>query len=164
MTPPDSGLWAFSIERYGRPGVAGDCLRLQDEAGADVNVVLACLWCGRRGVAVGRADMAALGSGAAADWHDRVVRPLRAARRAMKRPPPGLSPDAVEALRTRLKAVELETERWEQSLLEAALAPLPAAAVPGRGLAMANLALYAETLGAAVPPDLLEGLVRRCVD
>lgn len=160
-------LWSFSIDRYGRPGVAESCLRLQDEAGADVNLVLACLWCGQRGVALDRNDMAALAAGDVALWHDRVVRPLRAARRAMKEPPPGLPADAVEALRSRLKAVELETERFEQTLLEAELAQRPAeAGLAGgpAGAALANLLLYAETLQGRARPDVLQQLVGACID
>ncbi len=166
MTGRDQGLWAFSVERYGRPGVAAACLRLQDETGADVNMVLACLWCARRGVAVGRDDMAALRAGAAAGWHGSVVRPLRAARRAMKQPPPGLSAEPVEALRSLVKSAELEAERQEQLLLEAALAQLPAAdpsAAP-LDLALANLSLYFEVSQGDVPPGLLAELAASCVD
>jgi uncharacterized protein (TIGR02444 family) len=40
MSPPDDPFWRFSLDLYGRPGVAPACLALQDEAGADVNLVL----------------------------------------------------------------------------------------------------------------------------
>jgi len=42
-------LWTFCVQHYGRPGVATACLRLQDEHGLDVNMVLACLWWERSG-------------------------------------------------------------------------------------------------------------------
>ena len=167
MTSPGTSLWAFSLERYGRPGVAAICLQLQDEAGADVNMVLACLWCAQRGVALDRNDMAAFAAGDVAKWHDRVVRPLRAARRAMKGALPGLSVDAVEVLRSRLKTVELETERFEQILLEAELVQRPPTAVLAgdpAGAALANLLLYAETLQGRAQPDVLQQLASACID
>ena len=40
----DKRFWDFSLNIYGVPGVAPACLRCQDEAGADVNLILFLLW------------------------------------------------------------------------------------------------------------------------
>ena len=54
MVDPADALWAFSLQAYARPGAAPACLRCQDEAGADVNIVLFLLWHAARGRAVAR--------------------------------------------------------------------------------------------------------------
>jgi len=40
----ESPFWRFSLRFYSRPGVAAACLALQDEAGADVNLMLFLLF------------------------------------------------------------------------------------------------------------------------
>jgi uncharacterized protein (TIGR02444 family) len=43
-------LWDFSLRIYGLPGIAPACLRCQDDAGADVNMILLLLWTAKGGV------------------------------------------------------------------------------------------------------------------
>ncbi|MBK8133967.1 MAG: TIGR02444 family protein [Gammaproteobacteria bacterium] len=71
-------FWEFPLALYSRPGVAEYCLRRQDDAGANVNLLLFCCWTGRRGVML---DAKALDAAATAieDWQVRVLRPPRAA-------------------------------------------------------------------------------------
>lgn len=141
----DAGsLWDFSLQHY--PKVEPLCLRLQDEAGFEVNSLLWVMWCVQSGYdpaprmneAVHLSQAWAVSTGA-----------LRTARREMKTPPEGLDPDATEALRTQVKACELEAER----LLQLALATL------GRGLPRiipSATAAYTrvETLGRAMGADM----------
>lgn len=110
-------FWNFSLDRYRRPGVAEICLVMQDEAGVDVNLLLFCLWCGQEGVALEAEDIAALDDAGPGAWREQVVRPLRAARRAMKEPPTAFEPSETERLRTALKHVEIESERLQQMVL-----------------------------------------------
>jgi uncharacterized protein (TIGR02444 family) len=113
---PGNALWTFSLATYGRDGVAPICLRLQDEGGADVNLVLAALWLAvERRIALVPVDAKALVEETAA-WRDGVVRPLREARRAAKTASV-LDEGGRERFRTRLKAVELESEKIEQEFL-----------------------------------------------
>lgn len=101
-------LWDFSVALYARPGVAGLCLALQDEAGADVCLLLAALWLERRGVAASPARVARLEE-LARPWQATVTIPLRGLRRAWKDAAQG---DAVLAeLRGQLAALELQAER-----------------------------------------------------
>ena len=69
-------FWQFSLALYGQPGVARECLELQDKFGLNINLLLFCAWLGRRGVALGRDDLEGA-SRLIASWHDHVVHPLR---------------------------------------------------------------------------------------
>jgi uncharacterized protein (TIGR02444 family) len=167
MDFPPSPFWSFSLAFYRKPGVAEACLALQDRHGIDVNLLLAALFAGASGMAL-TTDAWALLDGAVGAYHREVVRPLRAARRALK-PLEGRSPVAAP-LRSAVKAAELDAEHLEQLMIEAALAGDPAVgrAPPGAGLATANALAYlsaarvaADTadqaaiqrLAAAIPPS-----------
>jgi uncharacterized protein (TIGR02444 family) len=108
----DNAFWPFSLRVYGAPGVEAECLSLQDGFGIDVNVLLFCAWLAvERGVALSIDDLQQ-GERAVGDWNERVVRPLRDARRAMK----GL--DGAEDMRAQIKRLELDAERLEQEMLD----------------------------------------------
>jgi uncharacterized protein (TIGR02444 family) len=142
-------FWAFSLEFYGRQGVAPACVALQDIYGADVNVVLFTLWCASRGRRLATPELNAIHA-AVAFWRLQVVQPIRQARRSLKAAPsPPFCATATEALRERLLAVELETERLQQGAMET-LAPPPGLDNPTQ-VAMDNLACFAWHAG--IPPD-----------
>jgi uncharacterized protein (TIGR02444 family) len=148
-------LWEFSLATYAAPGVADECLALQDRHGLDVNIALFCCWYGWSG----RGRLTAAGIAAAearvADWTRDVVVPLRAVRRALK---PLAAPQAA-TLRTSVKRLELDAEREEQRLLVAGAAGASPAADPRRDAA-ANLDSYllAHGAGAADRRRLLDAL------
>ena len=114
-----TSLWEFAVELYGAPSVGEACLALQDRHGCDVNVILFAAWMGAvRGDKLSQSDMAeAIAS--VQSWRDEIVRPLRAIRRGLKSGPPPAPNEVTEQLRTRIKAVELESERIELKQLEA---------------------------------------------
>ena len=155
-----SPFWTFSLAVYGRQGVPPACLRLQDEHGADVNIALCALWLGTLGRAIVAADVARLRE-TMAPWVEEVVRPLRQVRRWLKDPTEPFAGAATENLRARLKAVELESERLQQEAIAAFVrdhAPgRPATA--SRALLEANLAAYAEAIGADFPDIVVEPLL-----
>ena len=131
--PAGGAFWRFSLDVYGRPGVAAACLELQDRHGCDVNLVLFALWVGASGRGRLRdADLSAL-DGATASWRRAVIAPLRALRRQVKR-----EADAA-LLYEALKAAELEAEHILQSRLEALAPPVTVAAAGRRADALANL-------------------------
>ena len=147
-----SPFWRFSLKVYGLPGVAQACLDLQDKAGADVNVLLYVLWLGAQGRRLDRSETTQI-IAAVASWRDEIVRPLRAVRRALKTPPPALESKTAEALRARIKEVELEGERLQQEMLyawrsaeDAGRAEAPETAVA------ANAQVYAAALQACFSP------------
>lgn len=121
------GLWAFSLRVYAAPGVADWCLAQQDTHGADVNVLLWAAWRGAAGQRLTAADVAAA-EAAVRPWRDAVVRPLRGVRRALRSDLGAVTAEAAVALRTRVKALELEAERQQQAVLETLPAAGPTAA------------------------------------
>ncbi|HKK23837.1 MAG TPA: TIGR02444 family protein [Pseudohaliea sp.] len=133
----DAGtLWDAVTALYSEPGVADACLAAQDEDGADVLLLLAAAVQARRGVSL--AAQASALAAAAEPWRSEVVRPLRALRRRWR----GLA--GVEALRERLKVLELAAERAQFEQLVPRLAGSPAP--PGPALLRANLAAVAPAL------------------
>ncbi len=76
----ESPFWRFSLRFYSRPGVAAACLALQDEAGADVNLMLFLLFLAEHKRQVIADDIPRLDSTVRA-WRDCVVKPLREVRR-----------------------------------------------------------------------------------
>lgn len=112
----DNPFWQFSLRVYGAPGVAAECLDLQDKRGLDINVVLFAAWLGaERGVQLDASDINRIGQ-AVANWSDSVVRPLRAVRQGLKLMPE-IAWSEVQALRKRVADTELFSEQIEQAQL-----------------------------------------------
>ncbi|MBT3170303.1 MAG: TIGR02444 family protein [Rhodospirillaceae bacterium] len=136
-------LWNFSVATYQRPGVQEACLALQDNLGADVNILMYCCWRG----ALTKGEFDAL-IAALAPWQSHVVSGLRSVRRALK---PMLAElgelaDDAAALRRKIAGLELEAEKLQQTMLETHAADNPAASPPSPQTAAQNLALYFQHL------------------
>ncbi len=141
-----TAFWIFSVAVYGRPGVREACLRLQDEAGLDVNVLLYCLWRAAHGADLEAGELAAR-LAALEPWMAAAVRPLRRLRRALKAEAAQLPADALR-LASDLSALELEAERTAQGLILSAVPePQGVASGPAPARAMAHLSLYADLAG-----------------
>jgi len=114
-------FWDFSVRTYREPGVADACLALQDEYGADVNLLLYCCWAGWHKAALGQ-DVFEQALGFSQSWAENVVRPLRGVRRWMKAGGCSdelLNLEACQAVREQVKAIELRAEKLQQEALEA---------------------------------------------
>ena len=149
------GFWQFSLEFYARRGVEAACLQLQDEAGADVDLLLFLLFCARHGRALSSAEVTSLDR-LVADWRAEVVRPLRAVRRRLKTGFPGV---AAEALRGEVKRLELEAERLQQEHMEKAAPPASLGEAGAPALAARNnLEVYRVYLG-RLPAGPVEALI-----
>lgn len=149
-------FWSYSLATYARDEVEDLCLRLQDDHGFDVNVLLICLWVAETNQAVVRSGEIAALRAATAAWMADVVEPLRRIRRRLKDPLPyQLTTDVSEPCRSIVKTAELEGERIEQLLLVRALRPDRAAEKgSAKEAAVESLAAYATLLdepGAAAP-------------
>ncbi len=138
-------FWNFSVALYARPGVEEALLRLQDEDGLDVTLVLFCLHAATRGESLGGARLDAMRR-IGTVWGEGVVAPLRAARRAMKPLAPPGSP--AERLREDVNRLELAAEKAMHAELEALL-PEGSGASGGRALAERNLAAWLDGKSAA---------------
>ena len=148
-----SPFWRFSLSLYGRSGVGPACVALQDAHGLDVNVLLFSLWLASEGRCVEADDIAAADAAVRA-WRLEAVVPLRAVRRFLKEPPAALDAAAVAALRDRVKAVELESERLQQEALYA-LRPLTDWGVEGAPDTCGphNMDACAQAFGAVFAPE-----------
>ncbi len=143
-------FWTWALEAYGRPGAAQACLDLQDQHGQCVPYLLWAAWAAREGRPLARPTLDA-GAELAARWDAAAVGPLRAARRAMKQAVPGMADAAREALRAKVKALELQAEQRLIETLEA-MSPAagPAALPPKPALVAAVAAWPAEASEAAL--------------
>ncbi|MGA7488709.1 MAG: TIGR02444 family protein [Xanthobacteraceae bacterium] len=155
-----SPLWRFSLRFYRQPEVADACIRLQEEAGVDVNLLLFLFWHATRRRALSAADVAELERRIGA-WRDMTVVPLRKLRRALKSPPGLVAPATAEGFRTRIKAAELEAERLQQeAMYELARSSLWGREAPSlEEAARANVAGYAELRGTPFPKTAIETLL-----
>ena len=120
--PPtqETPLWKFSLAVYGSDGVAAECLALQERFAVDVNLLLFVAFAGAvEGVALNAREVAAAAE-SVSGWHADIVRALRGARQRLK--PMSLDAHdshraAATALRAKVKAAELESEKIEQAML-----------------------------------------------
>jgi len=135
-------FWAFSLDLYAQPGVAAACLRLQDEQGLDVNVLLLCCWLARSGRGRLSEDDLAAAEARATPWRRDIVAPLRAVRRALKSMPDGGPGSGIPALYDELKRLELGAEREAQRRLLCRAWHRPAVVAADDGDLAANLGLY----------------------
>jgi uncharacterized protein (TIGR02444 family) len=117
MNEVQSAFWDFSIGFYAQAGVAAACLELQDQAGADVNVLLYLFFLASRTRQINDAEVALLDA-AVSTWREQVVRPLRAVRRHLKSSAPQFDSGASGRLREEIKRSELAAERIQQHTIE----------------------------------------------
>jgi uncharacterized protein (TIGR02444 family) len=147
-----SPFWRFSLAFYQMPEVAPACLRLQDEAGVDVNLLLFLLWNAAQGRRLA-ADAVADADRHVSEWRGTVVHPLRALRRALKTTTAGVAADLSEGIRSRVKSVELEAERIQQELMYELSHRLVSEEVSPRDAARANIAAYQAASARPFPPQ-----------
>ncbi|HVW71240.1 MAG TPA: TIGR02444 family protein [Steroidobacteraceae bacterium] len=113
-SPPRTSLWDFSVSLYGKPGVAQECLSLQERFGVDVMLLLLAAYGGAELGALLSSEDLAEADRLVAQWRGNVVRRLRGLRQFLK-----ASPDApTQALRAKVKEAELDSERIEAAILE----------------------------------------------
>jgi uncharacterized protein (TIGR02444 family) len=152
----DAGaFWRFSLAFYARPGVADACLRLQDEAQVDINVMLYLLFLAQCGRTLTCTEVARIDQGVA-QWRTQVVSALRTIRRRLKTPLGAFEPSLTNALRNGVKRIELDAEHLQQDAMQRLFPPESIGAAQSDRLlaARANLAAYGVFLD-AWPIDLI---------
>ena len=159
-TDDASPFWRFSLGFYRVPGVAEACIRLQDEAGVDVNLLFYLLWLATSEQSLTRAEVEAT-ERQIAPWREQVVKPLRSIRRAIKAPPVAIDAAAAEVFRTQVKGLELEAERLQQEALYvyAQSGRCGAPASSPEAAARANIAAYQAILPQPWPQDALAAVM-----
>lgn len=121
MATPD--LWQGMLDLYAAPGVPDACVNVQDACDADVLLLLTAVFLAQNGIAL-RSELAGTLVAETREWRREVVKPLRELRRRWRGRP------SAEALRQRVKALELDAERSQVDMLQSVLdaeSPLPAA-------------------------------------
>ncbi len=158
-TEQGSPFWRFSLRFYRQAGVADACIALQDGCRIDVNILLFFLWLAtaRRCVPPAAAKAVCEKAG---PWRDDVVAPLRMVRRRLKEGSALVERGAAELFRTRIKAVELESERLQQEALFALAAGLATEdATTVATAARANVAAYELASERSFTPAAVETLL-----
>lgn len=154
-------FWNFSLAVYAQPEVPKACLWLQDERGADINLVLFCLWAGAVGIPL-REPVMQSALRFSERWAGEVIHPLRAVRRWMKQDK-ALSTiadvDGMLALRERVKAVELAAEQQQQMQLETLLNPSLVTGIERpETAASGNIVAYFEHLNLVLDDEFIQRL------
>ena len=114
---PDDPFWDFSIRVYAESGVAEACLALQNRLGADINVVLYCLWVAQQGCGRFTRPQLRESLDRVATWRDDVILPLRTLRNRLKEGIGSVPADHSEIVRSTVKRAELDAEHAEQLFL-----------------------------------------------
>lgn len=132
-------LWLFSLEMWRHDTVQNGLLALQDEYGANINVLLFAAWLAREGR---NFDPDSVAQSGLSDWNATMTAPLRALRRKAKA-------ESAELYQC-LKSAELAAERHEQTLLAATFDEHAPARenTSQESLLRANLVSYLHTLDA----------------
>jgi uncharacterized protein (TIGR02444 family) len=134
--PDAETFWQYAGDAYGEADVAAACLEAQDRYGADVNLMLFCLWMDARGLRVQGDDWGNL-LATSQLWQRETLRPHRDRRRALKGKP---GYDTA-------KQEELALERQAQAALLDSLEEPPVAHATAD-----SLLHYFEAIGADVSP------------
>jgi len=110
MSNAANPFWEFSLSVYGMPGVAPECLELQERAGINVMLLLFAAYSGARGVALTDSDIVECVA-VTEPLHSSVVIPLRMMRRELKELRPESDGGHLEQMRNRIKSLELDAEQ-----------------------------------------------------
>ena len=148
-------LWRFSLQFYAIKDIPNACLILQDDCGADVNIVLFILWSALNRRAFSSEDITKI-ENIVVDWREKIVVKLRSIRRDLRM---GEGKPDVAALRQQVKHAELESERVEQLMLFECAAGLGMKADPELA-AESSLRHYAASLGVVFPEVALRYMVK----
>jgi uncharacterized protein (TIGR02444 family) len=159
--PATASFWEFSLRTYAGPKVADACLKLQDDYGVDVNLLLYCCWLGTRRRAL-EPELLERALEFSRPWADNVVAPLRHARRWLKSHDSApLTTQTVTLLRDRFKVLELAGERLQQHALEALSAESDGDSAAGGSdltATLGNVRGYLEAAGIRADTAALEHL------
>jgi len=160
-------FWDYSIRVYGLPQVSHHCLRLQDAFDFDVNLLLFACWHGHTHGEFS-ADLLHEARIFSQLWSKNLVQPLRQTRRWMK------SPAEIEALlqtnestrnsfqrlREQVKALELEAEKLQETILESLVPTKSRDLTPEqkRAATTANVRRLAQSYNPVISEELAQAL------
>ena len=120
MTDSDLTLWDFVVHIYSKPDVESACLYLQDRHGINVSLLLFCCWTGVYYGAVSKEQLQQARE-FSDSWSSQTTDILRQLRRDMKhnyKPHWPMPESGWQSFRSKVKGLELESERMQLSSLE----------------------------------------------
>jgi uncharacterized protein (TIGR02444 family) len=152
-------FWRFSLKFYRQDGVSDACIALQDGCGIDVNLLLFLFWLAGDGRQLSADEVKKLDD-QVRSWRELTIIPIRDTRRKLKGAATLVEPGKQEALRNKVKAVELEAERLQQEALYAFTkgGPLGMQAAPSPA-ARANVAAYQRVVAQNFPKQATDHLI-----
>jgi uncharacterized protein (TIGR02444 family) len=156
---PTTPFWRFSLHFSRQAGVSDACIKLQDDCGVDVNLLLFLFWLAAEHQLLSADEVKHLDD-KVRDWRNLTIVPIRDARRRLKGAPTLVDPIKQEVFRAKVKAVELDAERLQQEALYAVTqsGPLGAQAAPSAA-ARANASAYERVLGISFPKTSVDVLL-----
>ena len=131
-------FWDFSLKIYQPVAVREACLRLQNDHGLDVNMVLFCCWYANKYGNLNN-DLFMHCHEFSRTWSDQVVKPIRSVRTSLKESGCTALPvdeSACMKYREHVKQIELEAEKLQQMSLE--------------GLCLSNVSEFSDTYDKSV--------------
>jgi len=157
-------FWRFSLKFYGQSDVSDACIALQDGCGVDVNLLLFLFWLASERQLLSADEVKKLDA-TIKSWRELTIIPIRDTRRKLKGAKTFVDPAKQEALRDKVKAVELEAEKLQQEALYAFTqsGPLGKPSEPPAA-ARGNVAAFERAMGASFPKasvDVLTGAFDR---
>ena len=163
MDTGDSAFWQFSLQFYRRPEVPALCLILQDQQGADINLLFFIFFMAVNGRQLTPDEVRRIDA-CICDWRKHIVQPLRALRRELKGGIAPIDRQTSETLRAAIQRDELLAERLQQEALERAfpLYTTGTSAAPGAAI-IANIAAYGALAG-TLPEAPVNKLLRSLMD
>jgi uncharacterized protein (TIGR02444 family) len=152
-------FWRFSLKYYGQSGVSDACIALQDGCGVDVNLLLFLFWLASERQMLSADEVKKLDA-TIKSWRELTIIPIRDTRRKLKGAKTFVDPAKQEALRDKVKAVELEAEKLQQEALYAftQTGPLGKPSEPPAA-ARGNVAAFERAMGASFPKASVDVLV-----
>ena len=153
-------FWRFSLQFYGQSGVSDACIALQDGCGVDVNLLLFLFWLASERQALSADEVKKLDA-TIKSWRELTIIPIRDTRRKLKGAKTFVDPAKQEALRDKVKAVELEAEKLQQEALYAftQTGPLGKPSEPPAA-ARGNVAAFERAMGANFPKASVDVLIK----
>ena len=113
-----SAFWNFTLTSYPSEGVQPSVIALQDNRGADVNVLFFCCYCASQDRSALTADDFARADTALDAWREQVTKRLRAIRDHIKNTDSLWGLAGAPEVRGKVLGAEIESERIAQLILE----------------------------------------------
>jgi len=113
----ESPLWDYVTQLYSLPEVEKTCLALQQQQGADVNVLLLACWLGNKQMRITPELLQQIQS-VSQPWQENILQPMRKARLAIKEHILLVPTDQLEQTRSNMLKMELNAEHMQVLALE----------------------------------------------